>query len=104
MVNWLQMPSYKKKIPIPGKKSEDIYAIVSKEISAFLTKLGVGEFKLSKSDAQKTLEMESKLFSAKLHCRDEEVELDGSLSFLAVPFKSKIDEGISRWISKHFNV
>ena len=42
------------------------------------------------------------MFSATLSCSDGKISLDGNLSLLATPFRSKIDQGIDRWVEKTF--
>ena len=98
------MPSYNRKIKIPGKTAQDLYDKVSSDIGRFLEKASIGKFELKHDAAQKQVHIKSSMLSATLHCRDENFELDGKLSLLASPFKSKIDEGIDRWIAKTFSL
>jgi hypothetical protein len=96
------MPSYKKNFEIPGKGAEELYKIISKEIDKFLKKTPIGDFKLDFVEDVKQFKVKSSMFSAVLTCADGRLELDGQLSLFAAPFKSKIDEGIERWLSKTF--
>ena len=97
------MPSYSKTVQIPGKNGQELYEIVAKEIEAFLSKANLGQFDIKRDAGSKKVDVKSKMFSATLACTDGQMKLDGSLSLLATPFKSKIDEGIDRWVEKTFN-
>ena len=44
------------------------------------------------------------MITATLACEEGAIGLDAKLSLLAAPFRSKIDEGINRWIAKTFNI
>ena len=97
------MPSYKKKFNIPGKGGKELYDIISTEIDKFLKKTPIGDFKLECVETAMQFKIKSNMFSAILTCSDGLIDLDGQLSLFAAPFKSKIDEGIDRWLSKTFN-
>ena len=94
------MPGYQKKVPVPGKSAQEIYGFVDQHLEGLLAKFSVGKMSVRKDAASKTVIIESSIFSATLTCREAVVELDGKLSLMAVPFKSKIDEGIERFMSK----
>src|SRR5690606_22889479 len=98
------MPSYQRRVAIPGKSAQELYDVIAKDIDRVMTKASIGEFQIQRDAASKSIDIKSKMFSAKLLCQEGAVSLDGQLSFLAAPFKSKIDEGINRWLSKTFNL
>jgi hypothetical protein len=95
------MPAYKKKITVKDRTASEIYKIIAGDIENFLKKMGLSDFKITKIASKKQIELESKMFSAVLTAKDGEIHLDGKLSLLAMPFQSKIDEGIDRWIQKN---
>jgi len=95
------MPAYKKKIKAPGQSADVLFKLVSGGLEGFLKKMGISDFEIKTNASKKQIELESKFFSATLIARKDELELDGSLSLLAMPFKSKIDEGIEKWIQKN---
>lgn len=96
------MPSYNKKIEIPGHDASQIYEKVAADIEKFLSKGNVGHFDVERDPAAKEVRVNSKMFSATLLCRDGGVDVDGKLSLMAAPFKSKIDDGIQKWLAKSF--
>jgi hypothetical protein len=96
------MPSYKKSFKVPGKGAKELYDIISTEIDKFLKKTPIGDFKLECVESAKQFKVKSSMFSAVLTCSDGNLDLDGQLSLFAAPFKSKIDDGIDRWLSKTF--
>ncbi len=96
------MPSYSREVKIPGKSSSELYEKVASDIERFMTKSNVGSFDVERDAASKKVSVKSKMFSATLSCREGAIQVDGSLSLFATPFKSKIDEGIDRWIAKTF--
>jgi protein involved in ribonucleotide reduction len=98
------MPSYSRTVQIPGKSSQELYDKVSGDIDRFMEKAGVGKVEIERNAAKKQLNIKSSMFSATLSCLEGSIGLDGKLSLLATPFKSKIDEGINRWLSKTFNI
>ena len=97
------MPSYTRKVTVAGKSSQELYDKVSSDIDRFLTKAQIGKFDLERRPEKKEVEIKSSMFSAVLSCRDGALELNGKLSLLAAPFKSKIDEGIDKWLAKTFS-
>ena len=96
------MPSYKKEVKVPGKSSQELFDAVSATVDKFLEKASVGKFDINRDAAKKTIDIKSSMFSGQLSCMDGCLKLDANLSLMATPFKSKIDEGIDKWISKVF--
>lgn len=99
-----RMPSYTRKVQIPGKKSEELYQTVSQEIQKLLEKLSVGQFVIEKDPDEKQVHLKSSMVTATLSCTEECLELNAKLSLMAAPFKFKIDQGIDRWLAKTFNL
>ena len=97
------MPSYKKEVKLPGKSSQELYEVVSTSIDKFLEKASIGKFDIQRNPSNKTVEIKSSMFSGTLSCTEGCLKLDANLSLMATPFKSKIDEGIDKWISKVFS-
>jgi hypothetical protein len=95
------MPSYQRKIAVPGKTAEQIYGVVDQHLEGLLSKFSVGKIGVKKDPSSRKIGIESPMFSATLSCLEGAVELDGKLSLMATPFKSKIDEGIDRFLSKY---
>ena len=67
-----------------------------------MEKSNVGKFDVDSDPAKLQVKVKSSMFSATLHCEDGALRLEGSLSLLATPFRSKIDEGIDKWVAKNF--
>ena len=97
------MPSYSKKVQIPGKTSQELYDKVSSDIDHFLGKIGVGKVEVERVPASKRVMIKSSMVTATLSCLEGAIDVDAKLSLFAAPFKGKIDEGITKWISKTFN-
>lgn len=97
------MPSYSRKVSVAGKSAQELYDKVSSDIDRFMQKAQVGKFDIERRPDRKEVEVKSSMFSAVLQCRDGSLELNGKLSLLAAPFKSKIDEGIDKWLAKAFS-
>jgi hypothetical protein len=98
------MPSYSRRVQVPGKSSQELYDKVSQDADRFMTKASLGKYEIERDPARKELRIKTSMFSAVLSCREEEMELDAKLSLLATPFKAKLDEAITRWLSKTFNL
>jgi hypothetical protein len=96
------MPSYSRTVQIPGKSAVELYEKVAVDVERMLSKLPVGDFKIDRTPSKQAIEVKSKAFSFKLQCKEGCVALDGSIGFLLVPFRSKIDEGIDSWLKKNF--
>lgn len=97
------MPKYQREVKISGKSSTELYQAVSNDIERFLSKVPLGNFQIDRVEAEKIVRVESKSFSAKLVCQDEKILLDVKLGLLVAPFRSKLDEGIDKWLSKTFS-
>lgn len=97
------MPSYSRKVKIQSKSSQELYQKISEEIDRFLEKSSIGKYELERHPEQKKIKAKSALFSAELTCQEEIVILDVQLSLLATPFKSKLDDGLTKWLNKHFS-
>lgn len=98
------MPSYNRKVQVPGKTAQELYDQISTHVDQFMEKAGVGKFEIERNASKKEVLLKSSMVTATLYCREGALELDGKLSLMAMPFKSKIDEGIDRWVAKTFNV
>lgn len=96
------MANYSRTVNLPGKTADAIYEVISTQIDKFLGKTPIGNYELNRDDAKKSLSFKSSMASGTLSASEGKVQLDVSLSFLATPFKGKIDEGIDKWIAKNF--
>ncbi len=98
------MPSYTRVLKLEGYTADEIYEKISKDLDKLLEKdmSKFGKLNFGRDEDTKSVTLESKLVSATLLCLDGRIELDGKLSLVAIAFKSKIDEGIDRWIKKTF--
>ncbi len=98
------MPSYTRKVQIPGKSSQDLYDKVAEDIEKFLSKTSIGKYEIIRDAGQKEVRVQGSMFSATLVCQESQMELRAQLSLLAMPFRSKLDEGINKWLAKTFNL
>lgn len=98
------MPSYSREVTIPGKSSQELYDRVSQDIDRFMNKASIGNFEVDRDPGKKEVCVKSSMVTATLVCDDGKLRLDAKLSLLAAPFRSKIDEGINKWIAKTFNI
>jgi hypothetical protein len=98
------MPSYSRKVEIPGRSSQELYDAISKDIERFMSKASIGKFEIDRNPGAKKLFIKGSIFSATLTCGEAQMQLDAQLSLLAMPFKSKLDDGITRWLNKTFNI
>ena len=96
------MPSYKKTVKVDGKTGQELFDKINTDIERFLTKASIGSFEVKRLPEKKQFSIESKMFKATLECKDGQLDLNGSLSMFAIPFRAKIDEGIDKWISRSF--
>ena len=96
------MPSYSRKVEIPGKSSQELYDRISKDIDRFLEKTPIGKFEVALDPHRKAVNVKSSMVTATLHCLEGAMHLDAKLSLLAAPFRSKLDEGIDHWLQKTF--
>ena len=96
------MASYTKTFSVPGKLADSIYTSVANDIDRFLSKSPLGKYEVSRDDASKTVSFKSSMASGSLIAKDNQLHVDISLSFLATPFKSKIEEGVTKWLTKTF--
>ena len=98
------MPSYSRTVQIPGKSSQELYDKISTEIERFMEKASIGKFEIERDAGRKQVQVKASMLSATLICNEGSLQFDAKLSLLATPFKSKIDEGITKWLSKTFNI
>jgi hypothetical protein len=98
------MPSFTREVRIPGKSSKDLYDQVSTGIERFMEKVSIGQYDIQRDPAKKTVSVKASMVTATLVCTEEKLVLEAKLSMLAAPFRSKIDEGINKWISKTFGI
>ncbi|MGE0614488.1 MAG: polyhydroxyalkanoic acid system family protein [Bacteriovoracia bacterium] len=96
------MPSYQRKVQIPGKSGQEIYEKVSKSIDRLFEKYPQWKFDVARDAASRRMSADAKMFSAELQCEDGAVQIHVKLGLLATPFRGKIDEGIDKWLAKHF--
>ena len=96
------MATFSKKFAIPGKSSDAIYSAVSKGIEHFLSKTPLGNVDVSREDAAKKVNFKSSMATGSLSAGEGELNVEISLSFLASAFKGKIDEGVTKWLTKTF--
>jgi len=98
------MPSYSREVKIPGKSSQELYDTVSAQIERFLEKASLGKFDIERDPERKQVSVKVSMATATLVCQEGVLRLDAKLSLLAAPFRSKLDEGIDKWLAKTFNL
>jgi hypothetical protein len=97
------MPSYSRKVQIPGKSAQELFDTVAAQIDRFVDK-APAKFQIERDAGRKEVRLNSSMATATLICREGEMEVEAKLSLFAAPFRSKIDEGINKWLSKTFNI
>lgn len=98
------MPAYSRSVKIPGKTSQELYDRISLDIEKFLSKAPIGRFEVARDPEQKQLKIKGSMFSATLVCLESQMDVNAQLSLMAAPFRSKLDQGITQWLSKTFNL
>ena len=98
------MASFSKAFSIPGKSSEAIYGAISTDIEKFLSKTPLGTVDVKRDETEKKVSFKSSMASGTLHAKEGSLLVEVSLSLLASAFKGKIEEGITRWLTKTFPV
>ena len=96
------MPSYSRQVQVPGKTSQELYDKVAQDIERFMSKSSIGKFDVARDAVAKTVSIKSSMVTATLACEEGSIRLNAQLSLFAAPFRSKIDEGIDKWIAKTF--
>jgi hypothetical protein len=96
------MANFSKKFPVPGKSADVIYQSISSSIEHFLSKTPLGACDISRNETAKQVSFKASMASGTLTAKENEIQVEITLGFLASAFKSKIDEGVSKWISKTF--
>lgn len=96
------MASYSKTFPVPGKLADAIYNSVANDIDRFLSKSPIGNYEIKRDDVTKQVSFKSSMASGTLAAQDGLLKIDISLSLLATPFKSKIEDGVTKWLTKAF--
>jgi hypothetical protein len=97
------MSNYSKRIRVPGKSVDELYSRAAKGVEKILSQVGSG-YDVVRDEERHTMELNSKWVKAFLKVQNEEIVLDAKLSFLARPFKSKIDGWIAGWAEKEFGI
>ncbi len=98
------MPKYSRKILLPGVDAAEVFDRINRDIEKYKASQEgtLGPVDLRKDSDAKTFKLDSKWVNAQLFCEPGCVRLEANLSLLALPFRSKIDEGIDRWLKKNF--
>jgi hypothetical protein len=96
------MPSYSREVKVPGRSATELFEKISAGIDRFMEKASVGKFEVERKPEARTVGVKSSMFSATLLCEEGCIRLEAKLSLMAVPFRSKIDEGIDKWVAKTF--
>jgi hypothetical protein len=98
------MSKFSKNFPIEGKSAQEIYTTISNGIDHFLSKTPVGGHDIKRDEAAKQVSFKSSMASGTLTATDGALLVEVSLSLLATPFKSKLDEGVTKWLNKTFAI
>lgn len=96
------MASFNKTFPIPGKAADAIYTAISNDLEKFLAKTPLGNADIKRDEAAKKVSFKASMASGSLTAKENGLEVEISLSFLATPFKGKIEEGVNHWLKKTF--
>ena len=96
------MATFNKKFPIPGKSADAIYSAISTGIEHFLSKTPLTNVEVNREETAKKVNFKSSMATGSLAASDGELNIEISLSFLASAFKGKIEEGVTKWLTKTF--
>ena len=96
------MASFNKTFAVPGQAADKIYSVLSTDIEKFLSKTPLTNVEIHRDEGAKKVSFKSSMASGTITAKDNSVSVDISLSFLASAFKGKIDEGVTKWLTKTF--
>ncbi len=96
------MPKYTRCVSISGRKSQELYDQLAADIDRFLSKMSIGKVNVERKPDLKQLQIQSSMVKATLICEEGQIRVNADLSLFAAPFRSKIDEGIDKWIARTF--
>ena len=96
------MASFTKKFPVPGKSADAIYTAIASGIEHFLSKTPLANVDIDRNESAKKVSFKSSMASGSLIASEGELNVEISLSLLASAFKGKIDEGVTKWLTKTF--
>lgn len=98
------MAGYSRQVDIKGKTAQELYDKVSGDIENFMSKTPIGKVEVGRIPDKKQVTIKSSMLTATLFCEEGKIRIDAKLGLMAMPFKSKIDEGIDKWLAKTFQV
>lgn len=98
------MGNYSRKVKIEGKSSAQLYEVLSSDIDRLMSKISVGKYEVNPRPEESQVLVKGVGFTATLSCEDEQLAVDAQLGFLLLPLKSKLDEAITRWLNKTFDL
>lgn len=98
------MAKLKKTFSVPGFDADSIYEKMIKDIDKWKTsnEAMLGKIEIQNDPSHNKLSFTSKWVSAHLFCEDNVITIEAELGLFAMPFKSKVEEGIAKWIQKSF--
>lgn len=96
------MPKYSRSLKIPGKTAQELYSKLSEDIEKFVARASFGKVDISRNSDLKQLCVKSSMVKATLVCEEGLLQVEADLSLFAAPFRSKIDDGIDKWLSRTF--
>jgi hypothetical protein len=67
-----------------------------------IAKWGLPNAKLTHDPAKKEIRLKAPMVEAVLSCTDGQLNLEAQLGLLAMPFRSKIDEQVNKWVNRNF--
>lgn len=97
------MANYTRRVEIAGKTAQELYEKIETEIVRLVDKVPLGKFELQKFPDRKEMTIKASMASASVKCLDGALQFEAKLGLLALPFKSKLDDAITRWASKTFS-
>ena len=98
------MANYARKVKIPGKKAAELYKTLTQDIDRLMSKISLGKYEVDPKPNEQKVDVKGPGFSATLACADEQMSVEAQLGLLVVPFKGKLDEAITRWLNKTFEL
>lgn len=96
------MPAYNKKVTVPGKSAQELYEKITQDIDQMIAKWGLPNAKLTRDPAKKQIQLKAPMVEAVLSCTDGQLNLEAQLGLLAMPFRSKIEEQVNKWVNRNF--
>ncbi len=92
------MAAIQKTITLTGRSAAEIYELLARDLETWSKHSALPGIKIEPHPQEQTVRLQSQWVNANFRCFDGQIQVQAELSWMARPFRSKIEAQLDKWV------